>query len=158
MTDNFAAGTLPPNLQLFGSGGTEGIAGSQHDFVFEQMKIVGQLADSSGFTNTIDAHDKNNRRFGTDTGTLSFVLQHFGNIFFEERHNLLRPLDFFLFSSLTNSIDKLFCGFDTNITAQKDHFQFFQKVFIDFSRHTYKFFDAVSKVAAGLAESVFQSF
>ena len=27
VTDNFAAGTLPPNLQLFGSGGTEGIAG-----------------------------------------------------------------------------------------------------------------------------------
>ena len=27
VTDNFAAGTLAPNLQLFGSGGTEGIAG-----------------------------------------------------------------------------------------------------------------------------------
>ena len=158
VTDNFTAGTFAPNLQLLGSGGTKGIAGGQHDFVFKQMEIVGQFADSSGFANTIDADDKYDRRFGADTGALAFVLQHFGNIFFEERQHLLRTFDFFLFGCLTDSVDKFCRCFHPDVTAQKDHFQFFQKVFVDCSRQPYQFFDTVGKVAAGLTETVFQSF
>jgi len=72
----------------------DGLSKTRRNFTDRIEELVGMSA-------------KVDRRFGTDTGTLSFVLQHFGNIFFEERHNLLRPLDFFLFSSLVGMSAKV---------------------------------------------------
>ena len=64
LTDNIRTAAACPNLQLVGSGSTEGISGNQQ-YLFPLLgKLRSDLTNGCRFADTIDANNQHHRRLG----------------------------------------------------------------------------------------------
>ena len=153
--DDIAAGPFAPDLQLGRSGGTERIAGSQHDLVVEESEIVGQLADGRGLADAVDADHQDDRRMAADAGAYAVVVEQVRNPFLQERDDILRALDLLLFGGLAHIVDQFFRRGDAYIGRQQDHFQFIQKVLVNLGGGPDQFTDAVREILPRLGEALF---
>ena len=129
--------TIGPNLKLINCCCTERIGSAQNYLFTGSFKMIGQLPDSSSFSNSIYTHYHDNIGFAAlrKVKILQIVAVIFfeqtGNFFFKHRIQLRSPQVFISRNSFFNTLNDLQGCFHTNIRRNQNFFEIIQYLIVN---------------------------